>query len=207
MADIDPETARVGGRSQPERLSQHDVCLVSGGVRLRPMTEEDWTILLRWYSDPDVLYYCEGDDVQAYSLEDIQGMYRTVSQTALCFIIEHEGRPVGECWLQHMNLDWVRDAFQGQECWRVDIMLGEKGLWGRGVGSTAIRLLSRYAFEADGADIVFACGIADYNPRSQRAFARNGFAVWRVVPEPPGRKAATTAYLMLSRERYLASEL
>ena len=70
------------------KLRKHPITLKSEKVVLRPMTESDWDILLKWNSDADVLYYAEGDDVQAYSLEDIQGMYRGVSQAAFCFIAE-----------------------------------------------------------------------------------------------------------------------
>ncbi|MHB0874413.1 MAG: GNAT family N-acetyltransferase [Anaerolineae bacterium] len=202
MGDTDGVATSERGTAEPARLRPHDVHLGSGAVRLRPMTEDDWDVLLRWNSDPDVLYYAEGDDVQARDLEDIQGIYRGVSQSALCFVIEHEGVPVGECWLQHMNLGWILDAFPGQDLRRIDIMIGEKGSWGRGIGTTAIGLLCRYAFEQEEADTVFGCSIADYNPRSQRAFARNGFEAWRVVPEPPRHKAAVTTYVMLTRERW-----
>jgi len=31
-------------------------------------------------------------------------IYRPVSANAFCFIIEVAGQPVGECWLQKMNI-------------------------------------------------------------------------------------------------------
>ncbi|HEX28876.1 TPA: GNAT family N-acetyltransferase [Candidatus Poribacteria bacterium] len=87
------------------KLREHKIILQGERVTLRPMTEDDWDILLRWNSDPDVLYFAEGDDVRSYSLEQIQQIYRGVSQNAFCFIIEVAGNPIGECWLQQMNLD------------------------------------------------------------------------------------------------------
>ena len=47
------------------KLREHTITLGSEKVILRPMTEADWDILLKWNSDPQVLYYSEGDDVQA----------------------------------------------------------------------------------------------------------------------------------------------
>ena len=64
-------------------------------------------ILLKWAQDPEVLYYSEGDRVEKYDLEDIHDKYRTTSQTAFCFIIKLDSIPIGECWLQEMNLDYV----------------------------------------------------------------------------------------------------
>lgn len=184
------------------RICQHNVHLGEGRVRLRPLTEGDWETLLRWNSDAEVLYYCEGDDVAAYGLEDIHGIYRSVCRSAFCFVIEVEGAPVGECWLQRMNLDWISERFPGQDLRRIDLMVGEKALWGRGIGSEAIRLPARFGFEREGMDAVFGCCIADYNPRSLGAFRRAGFEVWQVLPEPPGRKAARSTYAVLTRERF-----
>ena len=35
---------------------------------LRPMTGNDWDVLLKWNSDPEVLYFSEGGDVASYNL-------------------------------------------------------------------------------------------------------------------------------------------
>ena len=68
------------------RLQKHDVTLRGAKVILRPMTESDWDVLTRWGSDPDGLWFSEGDDVTSRSLEDIRGIYRMILQTAFCFI-------------------------------------------------------------------------------------------------------------------------
>jgi aminoglycoside 6'-N-acetyltransferase len=164
------------------------------------MTEQDWDLLLRWNSDPEVLYYTEGDDVSAYSLEEVQGIYRETSQTAYCFIMEWNEQPIGECWLQQMNLGRILQKYPDQDCCRIDLMIGEKILWGQGIGTRAIRLLTQYAFEQERADLVFSC-VSDYNPRSQKAFQKVGFRLDAAVPEPPGRKAQASYDLVLTRDQ------
>ncbi len=42
---------------------------------LRPMTEKDWGLLLTWNSDPEILYFAEGDDVTSYTLSEVQDIY------------------------------------------------------------------------------------------------------------------------------------
>lgn len=116
------------------RLRTHVITLQGKRVVLRPMTEEDWSILLQWNSDPEVLYFSEGDDVQAYTLEQIQEIYRGVSQKAFCFIAEVNQQPIGKCWLQEMNLPTILQRHPGQDCRRIDLMIGEKALWGHGLG-------------------------------------------------------------------------
>ena len=99
-------------RNNTPNLKQHNITLegkTSRGlaVKLRPQTENDWDALERWNNDPEVLYYSDGDDVTFRSPEEVRYIYRSVSQNAFCFMIEADGREVGECWLQQMNLPRV----------------------------------------------------------------------------------------------------
>jgi RimJ/RimL family protein N-acetyltransferase len=165
------------------------------------MTEADWDVLLRWNTDPEVLYYCEDDDVTSRTLEEIQGIYRQVSQTAFVFVSELDGVPVGECWLQEMNLAEILSRYPGKDLRRIDLTIGEKKLWGKGWGTKIIRLLTRFGFEQEGADAIFGC-VADHNPRSRRAFEKNGYVVDARSPEPPGAKAKIRYELALTREGY-----
>jgi RimJ/RimL family protein N-acetyltransferase len=171
-------------------------------VTLRPMTEGDWDALLRWNSDPEVLYYTEGGDVTSYDLEMVQKIYRGTSQNAFCFIVEVDRKDVGECWLQRMNLERVLERYPGKDCRRIDLMIGEKALWGRGLGSDPIRTLTRFGFEQEGADLIFGCEVADYNPRSLGAFRKAGYRVDATVEQPPGKKARCVHDLVLTREAW-----
>ena len=201
-------TVPSGSGAQPGRLRAHEVVLTGRRVVLRPMTEDDWPVLLRWNQDPDVLYFAEGDDVRSHSLGDVQAIYCGVSQRAFCFVAEGAGLlrpagPIGEGWLQEMNLPRLLERFPGEDLRRIDLMIGEKGFWGRGLGTEIIDLLTQFAFEAQAADRVFGCDIADYNARSLRAFEKNGYELFNYVPQPPGHKAQVTYDVMLTRERHL----
>ncbi|MHC4934303.1 MAG: GNAT family N-acetyltransferase, partial [Planctomycetota bacterium] len=157
-------------------IRAHDVVLVDDPLTLRPMTEDDWDDLLRWNNDPDVLRFAEGDDVHSRSLKEVQAIYRGVSERAFLFIAELGARPIGECWLQEMNLERVRDRFpEGADLRRIDLLIGETGLWGKGWGTRMIALLVEFGFARERADAIFACDISDENPRSLRAFAKSGF--------------------------------
>lgn len=141
------------------KLRQHDFIFEGKTpknkiIKLRPMTEDDWDILAKWNTDPEVLYYSEGDDVSAYTLEQVQEIYRSVSQNAFCFIIEFDGKPIGECWLQKMNLKRIMDKYPDLDCRRIDMMIGEKQYWGQGLGTEVIRLLTEFGFKVERADVI-----------------------------------------------------
>ena len=184
------------------RLREHTIKLQGVRVLLRPMTEDDWDILLRWNNDPEILYFSDGEDISSQSLERVQQIYRRVSQKAFCFIIEVDDVPVGECWLQQMNLNRILEKYPEKDCRRIDLMIGEKTLWGQGLGTDVIGTLTRFGFEVEKADFVFCCGVADYNPRSLRAFEKNGYHIEAKIEEPPGNKARFSYDLVISREEF-----
>jgi len=166
------------------------------------MTEDDWDILLRWNNDPDVLYYVSAEDDNTQSLERVRQIYRGVSQAAFCFIMEVGGSPAGECWLQQMNLKRILNKYPDMDCRRIDIMIGKRELWGQGIGTEVIGILTSFGFEAEKGDMIFGCDIADYNPRSLRAFEKNGYRIDDKIEQPSGKKARFYYDLAISRREY-----
>ncbi len=73
-----------------------------------------------------------------------------------------------------MNLPRILERFPDRDCRRIDLAIGEPGMWGRGIGTAAIGLLTAFAWR-DGAESAFGCDIAGFNQRSIRAFARCGY--------------------------------
>ncbi len=187
----------------PARLREHSVTLLGDTITLRPLAERDWETLLRWNDDPAVLYFSEGDDIKSQTVEDLQRIYRPISQRAFCFVIEQEERPVGDCWLQEINLGRILERERGRDCRRIDLML-ERLSWGRRIGTASVRLLVEFAFTNQRADAVFACDVGDNNERSQRLFQGRGFQPYGEVVRPPGNKAERRYDLCLRREEYFA---
>jgi len=194
-----------------KKLKRHTVILEGQAphgryIRLRPMTEGDWRVLAKWNSDPEVLYYAEEDDVTAYTLGQVQALYRSVCQNAICFIIEADGKPIGEGWLQKMNLEWVHAKYPGLDCRRIDLAIGDKQYWGQGIGTEVIRLLTAFGFLEQKADVIYEPGIADHNVRSLQAFQKVGYEIVSKRKTEPGSKANFLYDLVLTRQKFLESQ-
>ena len=138
------------------------------------MTEDDCHLVAECWNDPDISYYADAED-RAYSLDAVQEIVRHISRSAYCFVIEYEGEPVGDCWLQEMNLDRVLALYPDLDCRRIDLEV-ERAYWGRGIGTAAIGLLADFGFGSEGADAIFGMDVDGDNIRSRRAFERAGFA-------------------------------
>ena len=80
--------------------------------------------------------------------------------------IEFEGRLVGYVQLALIDHYERRAA--------VGVLVGEKSMWGRGIASTALRILLDYAFTVKGLARVYA-EVYSFNQRSLRLMERVGF--------------------------------
>jgi len=198
--------------SSVDRLKRHKVILEGRDqhgrhVRLRPMTEDDWGFLVRWNNDAEVLYYAEEDDITSYTPDQVQALYRSVCQNAICFIIEVDGKPVGEGWLQKMNLERVLEKYPDLDCRRIDLTIGDKQYWEQGIGTEVIRLLTEFGFVEQKVDVIYEPGIANYNVRSLRAFQKAGYEIVSKTETEPSSKADFLYDLVLTRQKFLADRL
>ncbi|MFI5046452.1 MAG: GNAT family N-acetyltransferase [Acidimicrobiia bacterium] len=166
-------------------------------MRLRPLTEDDWDTIAVWETDPDVLWFSDGGEVRQWTIDEWKPIYRDISTSADMFLIEHNDIPVGTGWVQAMNLDFILAEHPGRDLRRIDLQLDET-VWGRRLGTRAIRLMTRHAFDT-GADLVFASGIWDFNERRLRAFGACGYGLWRSIPEPDGSRSSAMVYLVCQR--------
>ncbi len=82
------------------------------------------------------------------------------------FALDHEGQFVGVLQLAAI------DHYEKRAV--ISIFIGPKELWGRGIGSTALRLLLDYAFTVEGLERVY-CEVYGFNTRSQRLMVHVGF--------------------------------
>lgn len=183
-------------------LRTHTVELHGDHIHLRPLTEDDWPFLYRWNNDPEILYFLEGDRVESRSLDELHAIYRTISHSAFCFLIERFGHPIGECWLQQMNLERILTRYASSDCRRIDLAIGEKVYWKQGIGTEVLQLLTEFAFLDQHADYVFGCDIADYNAASLRAFQKVGYQIVGTYDQPSGAKASHLYDVALAREQY-----
>lgn len=184
-----------------DRLRTHEATLQWGSVVLRPLTEDDWDLVHRWWNDPEIASNSDSNESQ-YSLRQVQEIVRNISENAYCFVIEFEGRPIGECWLQAMNLERILRRNPGLDCRRIDIEI-EKAYWGRGIGTAAIRLLVDFGFERERADAIFAMDVADDNPRSRRAFEKAGLELYETVSKPAGTRVYVRHDLVVWSKRHV----
>ena len=189
-------------------IKTHDITLYGGDdidIVLRPLCDAHLPHLCKWCADPEVLYWTEGgtaDTVLSYGPETVHQIYGGVSQNALCFLVEVDGVPVGECWLQRMNLPDVSAMYpEGLDVRRIDMCIGEKAYLNRGIGTQLIGMLVRFAFDREHVDVLH-CLCEDYNVRSRRMWEKYGFTRVLAEPLPQPQKGLWQYHYRLTKEEY-----
>jgi ribosomal-protein-alanine N-acetyltransferase len=124
-------------------MSDKTAFLRGAKIDLRPLERADLNqTYLGWLNDPEVTRYMETGTFPS-SMQELEKFYEgvTESKNQVMFAIadRKSRRHIGNIKLGPIN--WVhRNAILG-------IMIGEKSLWGKGLGEEATRLMADYAFQ------------------------------------------------------------
>jgi aminoglycoside 6'-N-acetyltransferase len=156
-------------------------------VSIRPLrdTLDDYELLLRWLTNPQVLEWYEGRD-QVFTLERLQREWAPAAQIAEhvwpC-IAEYGGRPVGYIqyvWAEPYAKEYQLDG-DASRTWAIDLFVGEPDLWGRGIGTSMMRLMIDHIIAEADADRIVIDPRLD-NARAVHVYESIGFHKVKVLP-------------------------
>lgn len=160
-------------------IKTHDITLYGSigdyNIVLCPLCDEHLPYLYKWNADPEVTYFTESTINLKYDEQTVKRKYGGVSQNAFCFLVEVNNVPIGECWLQKMNLPEVIAIYPATlDVRRIDMAIGEKEYWNKGIGTYLIGMMINFAFCDEHVDVLH-CFCEDYNVRSRRMWEKHGF--------------------------------
>lgn len=136
-------------------------------VRLRALASAETPLLSKWFSDPEFQRHQWGAWAGPMSLEggrEFRERFQT--EDSGLFAIEHEGRVIGFANFRRLN-----EKHSNAD---IGIGIGEKDLWGKGLGSEALTLLLGYLLEQRGLHRI-RLHVAARNYRAVAAYKKCGF--------------------------------
>ncbi len=137
-------------------------------VTLRPLEFDNIDTLYSWETDIELAIWSGWTSPLSHAAFRHKYELRiTEPEKDLVMLgIEFEGQLVGYVQLAMIDDDERRAA--------VGILVGEKRMWGRGMGKTALRILLDYAFTVRNLERIYA-EVYGFNQRSLRLMERVGF--------------------------------
>lgn len=142
-----------------------NILQIDENLRLYSPKKEDWNIALKWYSNPDILYFSEGipyDNNKTYDMNIITNMYTYLSKIGMLFFIQIKEN---DQWISIGDATCAKD--------NMPIMISDKKYWGLGIGKKVLTKLIEIAKENDIHKVNVE--IYKYNERSHRLYTSLGF--------------------------------
>lgn len=164
-------------------------------VILRPHTWANLGRFLLWYADPELAHLTRHDQTPLTPLQIRSYFEHAVlpsSAAGHSFGIHtvDSGALVGTVALT----DFTRDG----RCATLRILIGEHAYWGRGYGTSAVRLVAGYGFDVLGLQEI-VLGVFDFNARAIRSYEKVGFRRASLVrlTMPQGHPPASELLMVL----------
>ena len=135
-------------------------------VSLEPATPADLPLFVRWFADTDVTRYLlrRFAITESQETEWFEAVAR--SDSAVHWSIVREGRTIGTTGVH--DIDWInRHALTGT-------FIGERSEWGKGFGSEAVRLRTKFAFDDLGLERLESYSLVE-NVAMHRALEKSGY--------------------------------
>ncbi len=150
-------------------LRYEDLPVIEGEkVVLRPITDSDTELIVRWRNDPEVIQYFLFREPFTAEMHRQWLEERVFRGNVIQYMILERSsmRPVGSVYL--------RDIDRHSECAEFGIFIGESGATSRGLGTETAELFNDFAFNVLKLHRVYAKLIKG-NVRSLGMFMKNGF--------------------------------
>lgn len=137
-------------------------------VALRDITKEDKSRLETWLNDTDINQYLDYDRM---SSEHIENEWYGPREEMSVYMVVAEKTVIGAIrFWQPRKIDRLSGRAH------ITIVIGEKNLQGKGIGSQALTLALNVAFSQEGLNLdMILADIFDFNQRSIALFERMGF--------------------------------
>ena len=148
-----------------------------GHLTVRPLSEEDATLLQKWLSDPKVLQYYGGRDAP-YDLPMVyERILAKVGNPVWGCLVLWDSLPVGYLQTYRLTAKEISDYGYVQSSiviYGMDQFLGETTMWTQGIGTTLVSVVSKWLLTQYGADYVVMDPRAD-NQRAIHVYEKCGF--------------------------------
>lgn len=142
---------------------------------------DDYGIMAKWLSNPNVLQYYEGRD-KVFDLDKVMKKFgprvRGESVVNSC-IVEYNKKKIG--YIQYYKIDSneydVSDKIHMEKYsapYGIDLFIGNTDYWNKGIGTQLVKAIIKYLFQNEKADVIFI-DPQTWNKRAIKCYEKSGF--------------------------------
>jgi RimJ/RimL family protein N-acetyltransferase len=107
-------------------------------VRLRPPRPDDADVMVAWFEDLEATHFLKLRNPPSLQAEN-EWLERTAADpNSVVWVVEFEGRTVGTTAIR--DIDWMNGSG------RTGTLIGDKAVWGKGLGREVMQVRTQYAF-------------------------------------------------------------
>lgn len=159
--------------------------IVNDNIRIRILTDEDFSIMLKWLTDDRILEFYGGRD-KKYTLESLKEHYtKPWKDEVIRVIIEYNGQPIGYGQIYRMY-DELYDDYHyprsSEIVYGMDQFIGEVDYWNRGIGTKYTKMIFDFLKKERDADAVILDPHQD-NLRAIKMYQKAGFRIIKDLKE------------------------
>ena len=154
-------------------------------IRIRSLTDEDFSLLLKWLTDDRVLEFYEGRD-KKYTLEQIKDHFSEEWEDEIFrVIIEYQDKPIGYGQIYKMY-DELYDDYHyprsSEIVYGMDQFIGEPEYWSKGIGNKYTKMIFDLLKKKRNVDAVILDPHQN-NIRAIRMYQKAGFRIIEDLPK------------------------
>lgn len=153
--------------------------IVENEIRIRNLTDKDFSLMLKWLTDERVLEFYDGRD-KKYTLETIKEHYTEVwEDEVIRVIIEYYGKPIGYGQIYKMYDELYTEYHYpktNEIVYGMDQFIGEAEYWNKGIGTRCMKMILEFLRKERNASAVILDPHQN-NPRAIKAYQKAGFRI------------------------------
>ncbi|WP_313893624.1 GNAT family N-acetyltransferase [Psychrobacillus sp.] len=156
----------------------------NGKLSVRPLEQQDSSLLVKWLSNPVVLEFYEGRD-NAFDLEKVQESFYNDEPEVVRCIVEVGKIAIG--YIQFYRIDAEERTLYGytnekETIYGMDQFIGEVEYWNKGIGTALVQSMVEFLFEQKQVERV-VMDPQTWNERAIRCYEKCGFNKVNLLPK------------------------
>jgi aminoglycoside 6'-N-acetyltransferase len=153
-------------------------------IRLMEDKIEDYTLMSKWLTDPNVLQYYEGRD-NPFNIDRIIAKYKPRildNSNIASSILQYNSIEIGYIQYYHLTSEeYLEFGYDKQEItFGIDLFIGEMEYWNKGIGFKALKLVIKMLEKEKKASRI-AIAPQTWNARAIKCYEKCGFKKIRLL--------------------------